>query len=72
MIGLEVNTLLNYFVLPSISAIPKLREKRSLAQERCPKTMSEQQCADYAAEESKNKEYCHRYYVGGHHIEWQR
>ncbi|XP_001599514.1 uncharacterized protein LOC100114870 [Nasonia vitripennis] len=63
--------VLSVCLFSSSDAIPKLRQKRTLAQEYCPNAMSAKECADYAEEESKKLEYCHRYYVSGNHIEWQ-
>lgn len=48
------------------------REKRSVSQDQCPQNMTEEECKTWVEDKSKAKKYCHRYYLSGHSIEWQR
>ncbi|XP_058798485.1 uncharacterized protein LOC131668384 [Phymastichus coffea] len=55
----------------STTAIPKHHQKRSIAQELCPKNTTYEECVAYAKAQSNTLTYCHRFIGGYGSIEWQ-
>ncbi|XP_058801265.1 uncharacterized protein LOC131670000 [Phymastichus coffea] len=60
------------FVFSFTEAASKQRDKRSISTDQCPQNLTLEECKNWVEEKSKTMNWCHRYYLSGLSIEWQR